>query len=542
MVVLGGGGGGGSPGGLWWSNFGRRKRRPSSNSKPSDSVDVNGPSGYRFPLRQAATAASLAFAGDTIAQFRERYRRNSTLKDEKFANALRCTMGSPFLVLADWKRVSARWVVAKQPSLEGSFRLSLISFSQDVMWLLSDHDWLRALRMTSYGFLFYGPGSYAWYQYLDHCLPRQSVENLLLKVLLNQIILGPAVITVVFAWNNLWLGKLSELPNKYKKDALRTLFYGFRFWIPVSALNFGSGKGGSSSSSCCIHVIGLHILELCVVINCEQVVDLLCSICLWLGVWPKGQGVAQLQEQDPKSSFAISGIKKQADMRMNHGGHQRQDQHQDQEIGDHFCGINFDLFSVTFVLVLLVNVVPIPVQPQPQPVRILFFSDGTRRELEPSFAHPQFIPDFPRHTNYEEESRLSQEEQKKALKKLKKEVYIPTPKRIPRRVNLYYRDINPISKGKVAMDEDGKRCAVCLEDFEAREEVMLTPCSHMFHEDCIVPWVKSHGRCPVCRAPFSEHTRFSSMPNNVVPNMGGVADDLFAGELISIIRAMNEVI
>lgn len=31
-------------------------------------------------------------------------------------------------------------------------------------------------------------------------------------------------------------------------------------------------------------------------------------------------------------------------------------------------------------------------------------------------------------------------------------------------------------------DENSKRCAVCLEDFEPRQEVMLTPCRHMFHE------------------------------------------------------------
>lgn len=47
-----------------------------------------------------------------------------------------------------------------------------------------------------------------------------------LQVLLNQIVLGPCVIAVVFAWNNLWQGKVSELPNKYQKDALPTLFFG----------------------------------------------------------------------------------------------------------------------------------------------------------------------------------------------------------------------------------------------------------------------------------------------------------------------------
>lgn len=48
--------------------------------------------------------------------------------------------------------------------------------------LLSEHDWLRSIRMASYGFLLYGPGTYAWYSYLDRCMPKQSVENVLMKV------------------------------------------------------------------------------------------------------------------------------------------------------------------------------------------------------------------------------------------------------------------------------------------------------------------------------------------------------------------------
>ncbi|KAI4333826.1 hypothetical protein L6164_018587 [Bauhinia variegata] len=56
-------------------------------------------------------------------------------------------------------------------------------------------------------------------------------------------------------------------------------------------------------------------------------------------------------------------------------------------------------------------------------------------------------------------------------------------------------------------DEDGKRCAVCLEDFEPKEEVMLTPCNHIFHEDCIVPWLTSNGHCPVCRFVICERER-----------------------------------
>ncbi|XP_062153751.1 uncharacterized protein LOC133861938 [Alnus glutinosa] len=194
---------GGGLGGLWSLNYPfRRRAKGGSKSKSSDSVEATGRAGFQFPLKQAVVAGSLALAGDTIAQLRERWRKTKALNQKQ-------SLSDPH------------------------------GFSKDVLWtLLSDHDWLRALRMTSYGFLCYGPGSYAWYQYLDRSLPKQTVQNLMLKVLLNQIVLGPCVIAVIFAWNNLWQGKLSQLPDKYQKDALPTLLFGFRFWIPVSALNF----------------------------------------------------------------------------------------------------------------------------------------------------------------------------------------------------------------------------------------------------------------------------------------------------------------
>ncbi|KDP35048.1 hypothetical protein JCGZ_11209 [Jatropha curcas] len=196
--------GGGNGGFFWGWNREIRKRKPySCKSNASKSYDGVAGGRHQFPLKQAVTAGSLALAGDTIAQVRDRWLNN------------KASMQNSVLPSNDY------------------------SDDKDLMGaILLDHDWLRALRMTSYGFLFYGPGSYAWYQYLDSCLPKQSAKNLMLKVMLNQVVLGPSVIAVVFAWNNLWQGKLSQLPGKYQKDALPTLLYGFRFWIPVSALNF----------------------------------------------------------------------------------------------------------------------------------------------------------------------------------------------------------------------------------------------------------------------------------------------------------------
>lgn len=94
-------------------------------------------------------------------------------------------------------------------------------------------------------------------------------------------------------------------------------------------------------------------------------------------------------------------------------------------------------------------------------------------------------------------SRLTYNEQKRALQNLRKQTYNPL-RRISPTVNLYYRG-TVVNENEIANNENGKRCAICLEDFEPKQEAMLPPCNHMFHEECIVPWVKSNGRCPVCR-------------------------------------------
>ncbi|KAI7866795.1 uncharacterized protein EV154DRAFT_432601 [Mucor mucedo] len=42
-------------------------------------------------------------------------------------------------------------------------------------------------------------------------------------------------------------------------------------------------------------------------------------------------------------------------------------------------------------------------------------------------------------------------------------------------------------------------CAVCKDQFESHETVIELPCEHIFHDDCIKPWLKLNSTCPVCR-------------------------------------------
>ncbi|XP_033886392.1 RING finger protein 122-like isoform X1 [Acipenser ruthenus] len=44
----------------------------------------------------------------------------------------------------------------------------------------------------------------------------------------------------------------------------------------------------------------------------------------------------------------------------------------------------------------------------------------------------------------------------------------------------------------------GQTCAVCLEEFKAKDELGVCPCSHAFHKKCLVKWLEIRSVCPMC--------------------------------------------
>ncbi|CAI9089159.1 OLC1v1023670C1 [Oldenlandia corymbosa var. corymbosa] len=493
----------------------RRRRRSGGGSKSANSGGVVGGIGYRFPVKQAVTAAALALTGDTIAQLRQRWvdNKDSVSDDQQTKDVLEV--------------------------------------------LFSGHDWIRALRLTTYAFLLYGPGSYAWYQFLERRMPEQTFGNLLSKVVLNQIVLGPAVIAVIFAWNNIWQGKVSELPKKYQTDALPTLLFGFRFWIPVSILNFWLVPLPARVAFMSTGSIFWNFY-LSSTMNNKR---------FW-------SGVSQQREQAwPYSIFNSSRWAGRPTLNldsMNRGnqnittpGNWRSRPDNGpypprQDVVNRMPSSIFPLHPPVGGLLdpredihpwwLLRERLPggpviigsLPVQPYLNNQNQYLGNSATRipSTRQPAAdGSPSYYGQWNVQARNEEQSKLTPDEQKKVLSKLKKEVYNPTPKWLTRRPSLYYRD-NPLHisrETKSDKDDDGKRCAICLEDFEPKELVTVTPCNHMFHEECIVPWVKNQGQCPVCRFAILEKAK-----ENAAPSRNVVTNDPFENELITMMRALEQ--
>lgn len=150
----------------------------------------------------------------------------------------------------------------------------------------------------------------------------------------------------------------------------------------------------------------------------------------------------------------------------------------------------------------------LPPAPTYSPERFLLIENDTARSTYPSYRQP--VPDSPPPRYYqpqysppsELESRFTKEEQEGCLSKLRKVmIFNPHLSNIVRRMGMKNKTdgTNQSGESRNFQDTDGRRCAICLDDFDSKQFVMLTPCDHMFHEDCIVPWVKSQGKCPVCR-------------------------------------------
>eukprot|EP00927_Polykrikos_kofoidii_P040035 TRINITY_DN3429_c1_g1_i1.p1 TRINITY_DN3429_c1_g1~~TRINITY_DN3429_c1_g1_i1.p1 ORF type:complete len:286 (+),score=23.92 TRINITY_DN3429_c1_g1_i1:39-860(+) len=59
--------------------------------------------------------------------------------------------------------------------------------------------------------------------------------------------------------------------------------------------------------------------------------------------------------------------------------------------------------------------------------------------------------------------------------------------------------------GEASERPTGVECIICLDEGDVGEGWRSLPCSHSFHENCLVRWLRLQHLCPVCRFNLNEH-------------------------------------
>ncbi|CAF4960597.1 unnamed protein product, partial [Rotaria sp. Silwood1] len=76
----------------------------------------------------------------------------------------------------------------------------------------------------------------------------------------------------------------------------------------------------------------------------------------------------------------------------------------------------------------------------------------------------------------------------------------------------------PTVKITAAQAHDCLQCAICMDEFKLHDEAKRLPCSHHFHEECILRWLRMHGTCPTCRVTLEGDNTSNREYYNFFPN------------------------
>ncbi|XP_044283471.1 E3 ubiquitin-protein ligase RNF128 [Varanus komodoensis] len=59
--------------------------------------------------------------------------------------------------------------------------------------------------------------------------------------------------------------------------------------------------------------------------------------------------------------------------------------------------------------------------------------------------------------------------------------------------------LRTLKQGDKETGPDADNCAVCIEVYKPNDVVRILICNHVFHKNCIDPWLLEHRTCPMCK-------------------------------------------
>ena len=114
--------------------------------------------------------------------------------------------------------------------------------------------------------------------------------------------------------------------------------------------------------------------------------------------------------------------------------------------------------------------------------------------------------------------------------RLKKRSLIARAQRVMRiyfgshpKVNSILSDVRGFARAVAAAMQSSKyhyyfgECTICLEDVTDENQPIITQCSHVYHEDCLLGWIRNNRghSCPICRTRFdSSQTFYKNLVGN----------------------------
>ena len=69
------------------------------------------------------------------------------------------------------------------------------------------------------------------------------------------------------------------------------------------------------------------------------------------------------------------------------------------------------------------------------------------------------------------------------------------------------------------LESDKKRCNICFEDYNNGDYVLVLPCLHIYHTNCIKEWFNSNNTCPLCKSEITESKVYGEGGRNATPGM-----------------------
>ncbi|CAN6338419.1 unnamed protein product [Urochloa humidicola] len=135
--------------------------------------------------------------------------------------------------------LDARPVLTKSVTAAAIFTAADLTSQMCTLGPEESLDFLRTMRMASYGLLISGPTLHLWFNFISKVFPKKDVVNTLKKMFLGQAVYGPIINSVFFSYNAGLQGEtVPEIIARLKRDLVPTIKSGILYWPACDFITF----------------------------------------------------------------------------------------------------------------------------------------------------------------------------------------------------------------------------------------------------------------------------------------------------------------